>query len=198
MRRVIAIHRNSGWPEAQAGGTVTLSYLDRHRRRLRLSADDGTPFLLDLPRATVLGEGDGLELEGGGFLRVRAAAEALAEITCRDGAELARIAWHLGNRHLPMQVFEGRLRIRWDHVIVGQSGASNSISLSGGAHLVSGSVTLGQSSAASNNVVTLAGAGTRCRARRGSSPRTANNRAAETRCERARKRWWERSSPGPG
>jgi|SRR5882672_4333621 len=118
MRRVIAIHRNSGWPEAQAGGTVTLSYLDRHRRRLRLSADDGTPFLLDLPRATVLGEGDGLELEGGGFLRVRAAAEALAEITCRDGAELARIAWHLGNRHLPMQVAEGRLRIRWDHVIV--------------------------------------------------------------------------------
>ena len=118
MRRVVAIHRKGDWPDAQAGGTVTLSYLDRHRRRIRLHGDDGTPFLLDLPRAVVLGEGDGLEIEGGGYLRVRAAAEALAEIDCRDGIELARIAWHLGNRHLPMQVAGTRLRIRWDHVIV--------------------------------------------------------------------------------
>jgi urease accessory protein len=118
MRRVVAIHRKGDWPDAQASGTVTLSYLDRHRRRIRLHGDDGTPFLLDLPRAVVLGEDDGLEIEGGGFLRVRAAAEALAEIDCRDGVELARIAWHLGNRHLPMQVAAGKLRIRWDHVIV--------------------------------------------------------------------------------
>jgi urease accessory protein len=118
MRRVVAIHRKGTWPEAEAAGTVTLGFLDRHRRRVRLQGDDGTPFLLDLPRAVVLGEGDGLELEGGGRLRVRAAAEALAEIACRDDAELARIAWHLGNRHLPMQVAGGRLRIRWDHVIV--------------------------------------------------------------------------------
>jgi urease accessory protein len=118
MRRVAAIHRKGAWPEAAASGTVTLAYLDRHRRRIRLSDDDGTPFLLDLPRAVVLGDGDGLALEGGGFLRVRAAVEALAEIECRDGAELARIAWHLGNRHLPMQVAGARLRIRWDHVIV--------------------------------------------------------------------------------
>src|SRR4051794_64296 len=93
MRRVVAIHRKGDWPDAQASGTVTLSYLDRHRRRIRLHGDDGTPFLLDLRRAVVLGEGDGLEIEGGGFLRVRAAAEALAEIDCRDGVELARIAW---------------------------------------------------------------------------------------------------------
>jgi urease accessory protein len=118
MRRVVAIHRKGDWPDAQAGGTVTLSHLDRHRRRIRLHGDDGTPFLLDLPRAVVLGEGDGLEIEGGGYLRVRAAAEVLAEIDCRDGTELARIAWHLGNRHLPMQVAGTRLRIRWDHVIV--------------------------------------------------------------------------------
>lgn len=118
MRRVVAIHRKGDWPEAQASGMVTLSYLDRHRRRIRLHSDEGTPFLLDLPRAVVLGEGAGLEIEGGGYLRVRAAAEALAEIDCRDGAELARIAWHLGNRHLPMQVAGTRLRIRWDHVIV--------------------------------------------------------------------------------
>jgi urease accessory protein len=118
MDRVIAVHRHGAWPAGSARGTVTLGFLDRHRRRLRLHGDDGTPFLLDLPRAVVLGEGDGLELEGGGYLAVRAAAEALAEIACRDGAELARIAWHLGNRHLPMQVAGARLRIRWDHVIV--------------------------------------------------------------------------------
>jgi len=118
MRRAAAVHRKGDWPEAEAQGTVTLAYLDRHRRRIRLHADDGTLFLLDLPRAVVLGEGDGLAIEGGGYLRVRAAAEALAEIECRDGVELARIAWHLGNRHLPMQVVGGRLRIRWDHVIV--------------------------------------------------------------------------------
>jgi urease accessory protein len=117
MRRVVAVHRKDAWPEAEARGTVTLGYLDRHRRRVRLNDDDGAPFLLDLPRAVVLAEGDGLGLEGGGYLRIRAAAEALAEIECRDGAELARIAWHLGNRHLPMQVAGARLRIRWDHVI---------------------------------------------------------------------------------
>jgi urease accessory protein len=119
MRRVIAIHRKGTWPVTKARGTVTLGFLDRYRRRVRLHGDDGTPFLLDLPRAVVLGEGDGLELEGGGYIAVRAAAEELAEIACRDGAELARIAWHLGNRHLPMQVAGAVLRIRWDHVIVG-------------------------------------------------------------------------------
>jgi urease accessory protein len=118
MRRVVAIRPKGDWPAAAASGTVTLGFLDRHRRRVRLQADDGTPFLLDLPRAVVLGEGDGLALEGGGYLCVRAAAETLAEIECGDGAALARIAWHLGNRHLPMQVAGSQLRIRWDHVIV--------------------------------------------------------------------------------
>jgi urease accessory protein len=118
MRRVVAIHRKGAWPGGEERGTVTLGFLDRHRRRVRLHDDDGTPFLLDLPRAAVLGAGDGLELDGGGYLRVCAAFEELAEIACRDGAELARIAWHLGNRHLPMQVVGTVLRIRWDHVIV--------------------------------------------------------------------------------
>jgi urease accessory protein len=118
MRRVVAIHRKGAWPEAESRGTVTLGFLDRHRRRFRLHDDDGTPFLLDLKRAVVLGAGDGLELDGGFYLRVCAASEELAEIACRDAAELARIAWHLGNRHLPMQVVGTTLRIRWDHVIV--------------------------------------------------------------------------------
>jgi urease accessory protein len=74
-------------------------------------------FLLDLPRARHLADGDGLELDGGGYIRVRAAAEPVLEIEAADRASLLRIAWHLGNRHLPLQVVDEHLRIRDDHVI---------------------------------------------------------------------------------
>ena len=117
MRRAIAVHHRGQWPEDAAQDTVTLAYLDRHRRRIRLVADSGQTFLLDLPRASHLGEGDGLELDCGGYIRVCAAAEPVLEITAQDHAALLRIAWHLGNRHLPLQVVGERLRIRADHVI---------------------------------------------------------------------------------
>jgi len=97
--------------------TVTLAYLDRHRRRIRLVADSGAAFLLDLSRAYHLSDGDGLELDNGGYVRVRAAPEPVLEVEAADGASLLRIAWHLGNRHLPLQVVGDRLRIREDHVI---------------------------------------------------------------------------------
>jgi urease accessory protein len=116
MRRAIAVHQRGAWPQP-ALDTVTLAYLDRHRRRIRLIADSGTAYLLDLSRAFHLVEGDGLELEGGGYLCVRAAAEPLCEIAAARRADLLRIAWHLGNRHLPVQIMGERLRIRPDHVI---------------------------------------------------------------------------------
>ncbi len=117
MRRAIAVHHRGRWPEDATLDTVTLAYLDRHRRRIRLVADSGQPFLLDLPRASHLAEGDGLELDCGGYIRVRAAAEPVLEIAAENNAALLRIAWHLGNRHLPLQVADERLRIRADHVI---------------------------------------------------------------------------------
>ena len=117
MRRAIAVHSAGHWPAAAAIDTVTLTYLDRHRRRIRLVADSGETFLLDLPRAHHLAEGEGLELDTGGYLRVRAAAEPILEIETVDRASLLCIAWHLGNRHLPLQVAGGCLRIREDHVI---------------------------------------------------------------------------------
>ena len=117
MRRAIAVHRRGAWPEEVALGTVTLAYLDRHRRRIRLVANLGQAYLLDLPAAHHLVDGDGLELEGGGYLRVRAAPEPVFEIEAADPADLLRIAWHLGNRHLPLQVAGHQLRIRADHVI---------------------------------------------------------------------------------
>jgi urease accessory protein len=117
MRRAVAVYSRVHWPEAQAVDTVTLPFLDRHRRRIRLVADSGEPFLLDLARAQHLGDGDGLALDGGGYVRVRAAAEPVIEIAAEDPTALLRIAWHLGNRHLPVQAVGDRLRIRDDHVI---------------------------------------------------------------------------------
>jgi len=117
MRRAIAVHKGGNWPEEAAIDRVTLAFVDRHRRRLRLVAESGTPFLLDLARAQHLADGDGLELDDGGYVLVCAAAERVIEIEADGPTDLLRLAWHLGNRHLPVQAFAGRLRIRDDHVI---------------------------------------------------------------------------------
>jgi urease accessory protein len=117
MRRTRVVHRRGAWPEAEAIDAVTLAYIDRHRRRIRLVADSGETFLLDLERPTHLADGDGLELDCGGYIRVRAAAEPVLEIEANGTAALLRIAWHLGNRHLPLQVVGDRLRIRADQVL---------------------------------------------------------------------------------
>ena len=117
MRRAITVHTRGHWPEGGAIDSVTLAFLDRHRRRIRLVADSGTPFLLDLPRAHHLAEGDGLELDNGGYVRVRAAPEPVIEVVADSPTDLLRIAWHLGNRHLPLQVLQDGLRLRADHVI---------------------------------------------------------------------------------
>lgn len=90
---------------------------DRHRRRLVMRCTGGTAFLLDLPEAKVMKEGDGLELEDGRVILVTAKPERLLEITADDTAHLVRLAWHLGNRHLPTQLAGDRLLIREDHVI---------------------------------------------------------------------------------
>jgi urease accessory protein len=117
MRRAIAVHPAGHWRDEAAVDCVTLPFLDRHRRRLRLEADSGRPFLLDLPRARHLTDGDGLELDGGDHIRVCAAAEPVIEITADRASDLLRIAWHIGNRHVPLQVLEGRLRLLADPVI---------------------------------------------------------------------------------
>ena len=117
MRRAISVHTRGHWPDEAAVDGVTLPYLDRHRRRIRLVADSGTPFLLDLPRAQHLTDGDGLELDNGRYIRVCAAAEPVIEVAADSPTDLLRIAWHIGNRHLPLQVADGVLRLRADHVI---------------------------------------------------------------------------------
>ncbi len=106
------------WPEDQARDTVVVDFDDRWRRRRLYSAEGGLSFILDLPEAQLLRDGDGLALATGGYVRVRAADEPLVEVTARDPAHLLRLAWHLGNRHLPAEIAEGRILIREDHVIL--------------------------------------------------------------------------------
>jgi urease accessory protein len=118
MRRLVQLAKPGDWPAETARGSLTLGVADRNRRRIRLTTDAGEPVLLDLPHAALLVEGDGLADDAGGWLAVHAAAEDVLDIEARDAAHLARLAWHLGNRHLPVEVLaDGRLRIAYDHVI---------------------------------------------------------------------------------
>jgi urease accessory protein len=118
MRRA-ATHLPAGtWPSAQARATVTLAFDQRHRRRIRLADDSGEPFLLDLDSAVALGDGDGLALDGGGYIQVRAADEPVIDARGTSPAHAARLAWHVGNRHTAVQVLpDGGLRLRDDHVL---------------------------------------------------------------------------------
>lgn len=116
--RATAIAPAGTWPEAEARDTVHADFDDRFRRRKLYLTEGGGSVLLDLPEAQVMRDGDGLALEGGGFIRVRAAAEDLIEVRADTPRQLLRFAWHLGNRHLPAQLLEDRLLIRHDHVII--------------------------------------------------------------------------------
>lgn len=97
--------------------TVVLDFDDRHRRRLAMEGVGGLNFLLDLPETVALRTGDALKLEDGRIVEVMGAAEKLVEVRATSPDHLLRLAWHLGNRHLAVQVVGQRLRIRADHVI---------------------------------------------------------------------------------
>jgi urease accessory protein len=116
--RATAVLPAGTWPEATARDTVHVDFDDRYRRRKMYLTESGGAFLLDLAEATVMRDGDGLALEDGGVIRVRAAAEDLVAITAATPALLLRLAWHLGNRHLPTQLEGDRILIRHDHVII--------------------------------------------------------------------------------
>ena len=100
-----------------ATDTVFLAYDDRHCRRFAMRGEGGLEFLLDLPEATHLGDGDGLVLEDGRMVAVKAKPEPLLVVEAHDALHLARIAWHLGNRHTAAQIGNGRILIRPDHVL---------------------------------------------------------------------------------
>lgn len=117
MIRATKVLPPHSYAESAVIDRVVLDYDDRHRRRLAMEGVEGTAFLLDLAEALPLVSDCGLELEDGRIVLVVAAAEPLVEIRTADPNHMVRVAWHLGNRHLPTQIMGSRLRIRRDHVI---------------------------------------------------------------------------------
>ena len=97
-----------------AADSVALDLEGRRRRRHVVRTRAGEDILIDLAEAPGLKAGQGLRLEDGTLLEVEALPEPVVEIRARD---LVKIAWHLGNRHLPTEIRADSLRIRPDHVI---------------------------------------------------------------------------------
>jgi urease accessory protein len=114
--RAVSIKTASTW-SGETLDSVVLNYDDRHRRRVAMTGTKGIAFLLDLPATAWLHGGDALVLEDGRLIEVIAAPESLLEIRGKDPLHLARLAWHLGNRHVLAQVLGKSLRIRRDDVI---------------------------------------------------------------------------------
>ncbi|MCC5999333.1 MAG: urease accessory protein UreE [Pararhodobacter sp.] len=107
-------HQPAGQWTGQSA-SVALDYEARFMRRKRLVTDAGWPFMVDLPGATSLNHGDALVLDDGRLVMVQAAAEPVLVVR----GDLARLAWHIGNRHTPCQIGADHLVIRADHVLEG-------------------------------------------------------------------------------
>jgi len=97
--------------------TLTLPYELRQKSRLRATLDNGDEIGLLLPRGTVLRGGDCIKSETGEVILVRAAEEVVSAVYEKDPALFARACYHLGNRHVPLQIGEGWLRYLHDHVL---------------------------------------------------------------------------------
>jgi urease accessory protein len=116
MTEVARAHRVVRGGGAGASDHVALDYEGRFLRRRRLVTAAGAEILADLAEAVSLEDGDALEIETGALVGIVAAPEPLLEVR---GASLARLAWHIGNRHTPCRIEENRLLIRADHVLAG-------------------------------------------------------------------------------
>jgi urease accessory protein len=117
MHRVASIKPAGQWNAADASDRVTLAAHDRNRRRIVLTGEKGSEFLLDFAKPVTLRDGDGLILDDGSIVLVRGEAEKLVEISAPSALDTVRLAWHLGNRHTDVQIAGGKIRIRRDHVL---------------------------------------------------------------------------------
>jgi urease accessory protein len=117
MLRATTVIRRPDMSGKIAVDTITLDRASRWRRRVALKTDHGADMLLDLADATYLADGDGLLLETMGVVTVIAAAEPLLKIHAHSAPALARIAWHIGNRHTACEITSDALYIQPDHVL---------------------------------------------------------------------------------
>lgn len=96
---------------------LELVYQDRQRSRCRATTRCGREVAWFIERGVVLADGDVLLAQSGERIAVIAAPETLSVVECDDPLLLARAAYHLGNRHVPLQIAEGGLRYQHDHVL---------------------------------------------------------------------------------
>ena len=116
---LVARERLERLDSATVGDFLLLSYDRRLHTRQRACLEGGEHIALMLPRGTVLRDGDVLRCEGGRLVQVRAAEECISRIASSNPLQLARAAYHLGNRHVPVQVGPGWLAYQHDHVLDG-------------------------------------------------------------------------------
>ena len=96
---------------------LVLPFEQRQKSRLRARLENGEEVAIILPRGTVMRNGDLLRTDDGRAVRVLAKPERVLQAECPNARELVRASYHLGNRHVPLQVGEGWLRIAEDHVL---------------------------------------------------------------------------------
>jgi urease accessory protein len=116
MMRASEVLPAGTWDATRERSTIALPYDGRHRRRLAQRSASGVEFLLDLAEARALRDGDGLPLDDGTVVRVVASPEPVADVDAAPHL-LLRVAWHIGNRHVPCELLPDRIRIARDHVL---------------------------------------------------------------------------------
>ncbi len=114
---LVARERLTSIDSEAVADTLSLSYDRRLHTRQRACLDDGEHIALMLPRGTVLRDGDVLRCEGGRLVRVQAALECVSRVASKNARELARAAYHLGNRHVPLEIGSGFVAYLHDHVL---------------------------------------------------------------------------------
>lgn len=112
------INRDSTEKDAETVlSTLTLPLDQRIKSRLKVMLDNGIEAGLFLPRGSVLQQDDRLQADSGEIIRIVAASESVSTVTVDDALLLARACYHLGNRHVALQISAGFIRYQHDHVL---------------------------------------------------------------------------------
>jgi len=119
MLRVVRVVGSAQSDSARYVDSVMLAPDQRRLQSAHLTGVNGTLIGLMLPEPVMLRMGDAFELDDGSFVDIVIEPERLIEVRGRDLIHLARIAWHLGDRHVPVQILGNRLRLRRDEAIEG-------------------------------------------------------------------------------
>ena len=117
MQRATSIVRKAAVKAEKVIDQVSLDHEGRHRRRITLTGEKGTAFLLDLEKTATLNDGDAVKLEDGSLILVKAAPQTLIEIKADNPMRLLKTAWHIGNRHTPAEITADAIYIEEDHVL---------------------------------------------------------------------------------